>query len=315
MDIIKEIERKFDVIERLDSLISKLILTSQEELRKMIMAEIIPLLNTVDGDLRNTYGNMLAVGKTLDVFSDWAGSQGTKLADNIAQTVVKTHRANAAFYLTTLVAFKSRKTIAKALNTTLNRTLRRYGIDYKKDSVTAKQDGYIISTIADTAIARSIENVLLGAVISGAPLSKLRRDIGIQLGVAGISGILERTIADKIPSPALKADREINTEVGQELQLNYAFYQGGEIATTRPFCSERNNKVFSREEISKFGTPQDRYGGYTNKSTGEFQGKTKVYNPFLDVGGYNCRHSYDWISDEIARNFRPDLFKEENDKK
>lgn len=115
---------------------------------------------------------------------------------------------------------------------------------------------------------------------------------------------------DLIARAALQADREINTEIRQALKLNYAFYQGGTISTTRPFCKVRNNKVFSREEISKFSTSRDKYGGYENKSSGELQGKTKPHNPFLDLGGYNCRHSYDWISDELAAIFRPELIKE-----
>ena len=72
---------------------------------------------------------------------------------------------------------------------------------------------------------------------------------------------------------------------------------------------KRHGKLFSREEIEKFGTPQDQYGGYTNKSEGEFQGKTDPYNPFIDMGGYNCRHQYRWISEDLAKNIEPERFK------
>lgn len=305
------IKRKQKAIDRLDDLIARLILTSQESLRKAIMADIIPLLTASSGDLKNTFSNMSAVGRTLDVFTEWVEGPGLNLADEIARSVVKAHEANAAFYATTLAGAKTAKQISRAAESTLKSTIRRYGIQIQGRTARAKMGGYIVSTIADQAIARSIENVLRGAVISEGPLSKLRRDLGIELGRGSSAGVLERILGEKMPQPALKADREINVEVGQALQLNYAFYQGGEIQTTRPFCSERNNKVFSRDEIAKFGTPQDKYGGYTNKAAGEFQGKTKVYNPFLDLGGYNCRHSYDWISDELARNFRPELFKDD----
>lgn len=293
-EIHDHIKRKQRIIDRLDDLISRLILTSQESLRRAILSEIIPLLSVDSGAVKNTFGNMSAVGRTLDVFNDWVDVQGMNLADKIAQSVVKAHESNAAFYTATLTgAGKSAKEVKSAMDATLKSTLRRYGIEKGRTKVKAKARGYIVSTIADQVIARSIENVLRGSVISEGPLSRLKQNIGIELGRGSGAGVLERVMAEKLPQPALKADREINVEVGQALQLNFAFYQGGEIATTRPFCSERNNKVFSREEISKFGTPQDKYGGYTNKSAGEFQGKTKVYNPFLDLGGYNCRHSYD----------------------
>lgn len=310
-EIHDHIKRKQRIIDRLDDLIARLILTSQESLRRAIISEIIPLLSADSGALKNTFSNMSAVGRVLDVFNEWVGGSGMNLADDIARSVVKAHESNAAFYATTLAGSKTAKQISGAMEGTLKSTIRRYGIQVSGKKVRAKMGGYIVSTIADQTIARSIENVLRGAVISEGPLAKLRRDLGIELGRGSSAGVLERVMAEKLPQPALKADREINVEVGQALKLNFAFYQGGEIATTRPFCSERNNKVFSREEIAKFGTPQDKYGGYTNKSAGEFQGKTKVYNPFLDLGGYNCRHSYDWISDELARNFRPELFKDD----
>lgn len=310
-EIQDHIRKKQKQIDRLDDLLSRLVLTSQESLRRLILAEILPLLSAVDGNVKNTYSNLSAAQRVLDVFTQWVEKDGQKLADAIAGAVIDAHQASRVYYGASMIGAKTQKQVDKAMNRSLKSTIRRYGIEAGKKKVAAKAGGYIISTIADQAISNSIETVIRNSVISEGPLSKLRQDIGIELGRGSGAGVLERTLADQLPQPALKAEREISIEVSQALQLNFAFYQGGEIQTTRPFCSERNNKVFSREEITKFGTAQDKYGGYTNKSAGKFQGKTKVYNPLLDLGGYNCRHSYDWISDELAKVFRPELFKDE----
>jgi hypothetical protein len=41
-----------------------------------------------------------------------------------------------------------------------------------------------------------------------------------------------------------------------------------------------------------------------------WEGKPETgYNALIDCGGYNCRHRLDWVSDQMARRLRPDLFK------
>jgi hypothetical protein len=67
--------------------------------------------------------------------------------------------------------------------------------------------------------------------------------------------------------------------------------------------------VFTSDEIKLFGTSKDKYGGYEDKKTGYFQGKSKtdVYDPFTQCGGYNCRHTLNYISFALAKRMRPDL--------
>ena len=39
-----------------------------------------------------------------------------------------------------------------------------------------------------------------------------------------------------------------------------------------------------------------------------FAGKPETgYNPIVDLGGYNCRHRLDWVSDQVAFRLRPEL--------
>lgn len=84
-------------------------------------------------------------------------------------------------------------------------------------------------------------------------------------------------------------------EVRKELGLRFAIYQGGLVDDSRHFCIERNGKCFSEIEIEQW-----KYL--------DFKGKPENYNPFYDCGGNNCRHRFDWISDQLAKRLRPDLF-------
>lgn len=90
--------------------------------------------------------------------------------------------------------------------------------------------------------------------------------------------------------------RVASNKVRIKIGLKYAFYQGGLIETSRSFCNQRNGKVFSEKEILS-------WNGL------EWVGKPEIgYDAITDLGGYNCRHRLDWISEELARIKRPDLF-------
>jgi len=78
------------------------------------------------------------------------------------------------------------------------------------------------------------------------------------------------------------------------------------IRDSRDFCVHRNNKVFSLEEIEKFATPEDKFGGYSDDN-GNFHGKPENYSPIEHLGGDGCRHRLDFISVQLAYRLRPEL--------
>ena len=165
--------------------------------------------------------------------------------------------------------------------------------------------GSLLYTIlADREAISTIKGVLMSAITGGMTIAALRTIVE-EVVMKQDGGIFRKIFNRTIGDPFVKVARAIGNGYSAKLGLDHAIYQGGIIKTSRPFCIERNNRVFTREEISKFGTASDRYGGY--ESPGEFQGKTPNYNPFVDCGGYNCRHQLDWISPELAKALRPDL--------
>lgn len=84
-------------------------------------------------------------------------------------------------------------------------------------------------------------------------------------------------------------------EVRKDIGLRFAIYQGGLIESSRTFCEKRNGEVFHEDEVKS----------WVNL---DFEGKPESgYNPMVDLGGYNCRHRLDWVSDELAFRLRPEL--------
>jgi hypothetical protein len=83
-----------------------------------------------------------------------------------------------------------------------------------------------------------------------------------------------------------------SNNIRKELGLTNAIYEGGLIEDSRPFCKERNGKVFTEQEIESWVDL-------------DFKGKQEVgYNPIYDCGGYNCRHRLRWVTDETAKRFK-----------
>lgn len=86
--------------------------------------------------------------------------------------------------------------------------------------------------------------------------------------------------------------RAAANEIRKDLGFTNAIYQGGLIETSRLFCIERNNKVFTEDEINSW-------------SNLDWKGKPATgYNPIIDCGGYNCRHRLDWVSDSFAELYK-----------
>jgi hypothetical protein len=66
-----------------------------------------------------------------------------------------------------------------------------------------------------------------------------------------------------------------------DLKLDWYFYSGGLMDTTRPFCAEKAGKFFHRKEVEKW--PAQSWQGKRPGTT-----KSSI---FIFLGGYNCRHS------------------------
>ncbi len=98
--------------------------------------------------------------------------------------------------------------------------------------------------------------------------------------------------------------RQLDTQFSKALKLNYAIYAGGEIQTTREFCDSRNGNVYNRETILSW-----------NHTPATWAGRKPQNDILIDMGGYNCRHDFDWISYALARRIDPNIEKSEFDTK
>ena len=163
------------------------------------------------------------------------------------------------------------------------------------------QGGYMDTLVQDQTAKRQIQQFFYRTAQNK---NETRLKVEMKELIKGAKeegGIVSRFFKNYVYDTYQEADRLAQNDFAEEIGLPAAIYTGGVIEGSRPFCIERNRKVFLRSEIALFGTPADKFGGYSLKEAGKFAGKPKDgYDPFTQCGGIACRHHWSWIAKEYA---------------
>ena len=156
------------------------------------------------------------------------------------------------------------------------------------------RDGWLHDLYQDDTYFTTLRQRISRAISTGQSYGEFREEM--RTLVSGLSrsttqgrrlGLVETHLRTFVYDVFAQHDRQLVNDYAEDLDLNYAIYSGGEMDTSREFCIERNGNLYSREEIESWANQQ-------------WPGKSTPYDPFIDCGGYNCNHTLDWISDELA---------------
>lgn len=270
----------------------------QKRLYRQLFDKLLDVLKTEEGNIVNNDGNIAKVSVVDKIFKDLE-KELAKVMRSVTSDYSAILKQNQEYFSQFNIAlFKSVKTnVTAAMQARAGFTSKGF-----------EPDGFIDSFIKDKTIARTVKQTILSGVLNGKPLKELFKTLDATIqGTDTTSGVLENHFRTYVYDTYSQFDRESNNQFAIQLDINYAIYAGGLVDASRDFCIVRNGKVFTRAEIQAFGTPKDKFGGYTNKSKGEFAGKNKGYVPERDMGGHNCGHTYDWITYELAKALRPDI--------
>lgn len=206
------------------------------------------------------------------------------------------------------VYYKTKTEIDKAISERVYR-----GLGISKNKVVA--GGYLDTSITLEPLKRELNLEFYKALNGKQSVADLKNNINTLVkGSKGKKGVLESHLDTYATDSLNSVDSSISEMYSEDLGMDSFRYFGGLKNNTRDFCKHRNAKIITKLEASKWGTPKDNLGGYTNKSLGLFHGKNKSYNPLVDRGGYNCRHKLNYISNDLAVLIREDLEIDENGK-
>ncbi len=174
-------------------------------------------------------------------------------------------------------------------------------LDYiKSDFGALSATGATIISQADRIISQAVIEANIAEI--EAIIGNYTQDIIRQALLANISGKkidypkihndAKDSFVNKVYSNTINTadgfERGLGIKKASDLNLKYFIYEGGLIQTSRPFCVARAGKIFTVEQLKSWDNGQ----------------KLPVI-PYL--GGWNCRHHINWISDELAQELSKDI--------
>lgn len=169
--------------------------------------------------------------------------------------------------------------------------------------------GFLDSFVKDTTIKNELKQFVYGAVTGGTSFKDFTSQLRERVISSGDgSGVLQRHYKTFAYDTMSQYDRAIGLQYKEKLGLKYGLYSGGLIDDSREFCIKRNNKVFTDEEMGKWVDDPTLPRSVKERKSGVVSG----YNAAIDLGRWNCRHTINWISKEMALHLRPELSKHNN---
>ena len=125
---------------------------------------------------------------------------------------------------------------------------------------------------------------ILTEMAKGRTFTELRKSV---INYVFTTGTPFNHINTELQDTFMEGNRFVVDEMAKGLNLdNYYRYTGGLVQKSRDFCESKNRKVFTKYQVEQW-------------SNQTWQGKSVPYNPFINVGGYNCRHRLMPISEDM----------------
>jgi hypothetical protein len=170
---------------------------------------------------------------------------------------------------------------------------------------TVKKGSFIHKYLMKDDNAKRIQSIIRSSVIRGSePSVIINRITRVVTGTKEQAGVLTHHYRTFAYDTMQQYDAEYGKNVAVEIGLKYFIYSGGTIETTRDFCKSKAGKVFSIDEAQEW-----RNDPKLLVTKDELKKGRKDYDPIVDRGRWNCRHTIEWITEEEAFRRRPELRK------
>jgi len=118
----------------------------------------------------------------------------------------------------------------------------------------------------------------------------------IVVGTAKRDGVMERYYKQFAYDTFNQTDAAINKHYADSLDLTWFVYTGSLIDTSRAFCRKRAGKTFNTQETEKWKCDSTLIGKPKGKRCDD------KYNPLIERGRWNCRHTIRYITEDMACN-------------
>jgi len=243
--------------------------------------------------IKNTTSNLNIITDLSALEESFFKKQTSKLLVWIARRMVEVNGVNRQYFKANSSDYNAN--IRRRIE---NNMLAAYGIKVGPKKVTIKKGGWLYGLGQFKDPYLRVKQEALNAVRAGISLDDFRKTIKNAVVDSKTQSIKHHFYTHANDTFA-EYNRQASKQYADKLNMKYFMYNGGIIDTTRLFCEQRDGKVFTSEEIDKWHLLINRKDGP--------QWSGGIYNPYTHLGGHNCRHDLDPISDRLAFRLRPEL--------
>lgn len=264
----------------------------QKKLFEMLTLQLLDFLDVENDQIRDTTKNLTAYKVFDSVFKEWNDKEHMKVIEQLLEDLEKISEFNSKYYGVFDIKDTgfSKRRFRDLTKKAQERMLKTLGISGNK----ILRGGFIDSILEDNSIKNRVKQIFRQAVEGRVSYKDTLTTLKNVITDTGADGLLQKHYRLYVYDTYQRYDRIEANLYAKELKFDAALYAGTVIKKTRSFCKDRANKVFTREEIESW---KDLDWG----------GKKEPYDPFTDMGGWNCRHRYRWIPNRIAAKRRKDL--------
>lgn len=268
--------------------LEKTVTRAQRELLNRFISQWVDKLDVDEttGTIKNTLRNKRLLATVDKVFTDFIKTDGVQIAQAMVEGVAKVLDFNGKYYK----GFNTQAELNKIQPIVQEYMKSWLGL---KGNGKLEGNGYLQKTISSPQVLGQLKDLALRSVSGQQGYEATKKAVGDFIdGNKQTAGLLQKYYRNFVYDTYSQVDRASAEVYAEKLKLDYAIYEGGLIKTSRKFCKERNGKVFTREEIAQM-MPTEAV--------------PPNYNPFTDMGGFGCRHHWNWVPYSVAIIFRPDL--------
>jgi hypothetical protein len=294
-DQLSELKRTF--IEQRQQFMKKHIAASERKLYDQVFNKVISQLETESGNIISSSKNLTLATDVDAIYRNFNKREYTNILRKFSKDLGRISDLNSDYFKTVAddTTPKRFDSVNKEVKTFMS---KRIGLNSKSEVV---KDGYLDRLIKDEALKNKIKDGIIKGITNKTPVAQVVKKLEkIIVGSPDVEGGLVKHFNQHMNDTYNQFDRTTSKMFAEKLDLRFFIYQGGKIKTSRPFCIKHDNKCYTVQEAEKWKSQiGDKDGPIADKND---------YNPLVDCGGYNCRHSLDFISNSLAKRYRPDLF-------
>jgi len=288
-DFRKLTDRRVKEAETSSAFMDALVRTLQATFYGLLIDWVSDKIETVDGKMKYSASNLGKVAGVYLLFDRFSRQYKKTVLGGILDRASRLFGLNKDYFeaVTEKPVNESVQDAARRL------TLQRWG--YNTTTKELIPGGYMEALFQNQGVARNVAGLVNRAIAGQMSLADFQKQFRkLFIGNPG-QGMLERHWKTNSYDLFARIDRAANLVYADRLGLDYAIYSHTIIKTSRRWCIDHANGVFSRKEIDAW-------------KSADWDGKTEIgYDPYLDCGGYQCRGHWSFISDSVAKHLRPNI--------